>query len=79
MRDKQGRTYIKLTELREGGYVVCDGDFPCIPAWSRKKVFRNDAGFFVECETRVRHYLEPQLQPDGSLIGVYPDGTRTGL
>lgn len=78
--DKQGRKYVWLDDLYPGMVVELDAGFTCIPA-GRHVV---KAAYYIEC-TEGHHWLEPQADGNGYLIGIYPPtpkylaGTRVWL
>lgn len=71
MKDKQGRTYAKLSELKPSDQIMVDGDFDCLTPWSFHTVYRDDEGLHIGC-AKGKHYLDGQLgADDDSLVGIY--------
>lgn len=77
MKDKQGRTYVKLSNVRAGDILLCDSDFSCMRSWSKHKVYqaktrRGKSGLYVRCVSG-QHFLDGQLsfRDHESLIGLY--------
>ncbi len=72
MKDKQGREYAKLSDLKVGDTVQVDDGFTCMEPWSKKEVRQSSDGvLFVEC-SELEHCLDGQLADDrDSLIGIY--------
>jgi hypothetical protein len=69
MKDRNGRTYAKLSDCRLGTKLEADGGFTCLLKGSIVTI-RFDSGFpYFECISG-RHYLSGQV--DGEyLIGLY--------
>jgi hypothetical protein len=61
-------TKIKLSDLKAGDTIIADGGFTCMEA-GPKKVYAADDGLHVLCN-KGRHYLEGQLDDDGTLVGL---------
>jgi len=72
MKDKQGREYARMSDLKEGDEVTVDGDFTCMLPWSQAEVLGDEDGLYILCE-EGQHYLQGQLdyQDDDSLVGIY--------
>jgi hypothetical protein len=75
VRDKQGRRYARLAEIKAGSYIRVDGDFDCMKKNSLRKVFRDREGYYVVC-SRGRHHLDGQSDGHGNLIGMYQEETE---
>jgi hypothetical protein len=71
-KDKQGRPYAALEELKPGSAILLDGGFDCRDAGEATVEADPDGRLFFACK-HGRHYLEGQLDDcDGrSLLGVY--------
>ena len=60
---------MKLSDLKPGDRLRCDGGFTCIPAGA-VRVVRDDAGdLFIACRKGV-HRLAGLIHEDDELIGV---------
>ena len=74
MQDLQGRSYAKVSEVKEGSYLEVDGDFTSMGKGTQLVVRKNhagDGGLYVECAEGT-HYLDSQLSDDGTYyIGMY--------
>jgi len=70
-KDKQGRAYAKLSELRAGAMVKVDGDFTCLEPWTAHEVKQDAAGVYVECQDG-KHHLNGQADDGEHCIGIYP-------
>jgi hypothetical protein len=73
MKDKQGREYARLSELKAGDLVKIAAGFECI-AEGTHTVQACEGGFYLTCNEGY-HFLEGQLadeETDDSLIGIYP-------
>lgn len=71
MKDKQGRTYARLSGLKVGDKVLVDDGFTCMKPWSRHRVQKGPSGdLFIPCR-HGQHYLDGQLKGKDSLVGVY--------
>lgn len=70
MKDKQGREYAKLSELKEGDQVQVDGDFTCMEPWSKLTVQRDGDGIFIPCRDGS-HHLAGQADDGENIVGVY--------
>lgn len=84
MKDKLGREYAKLSNLKPGDRIYVDDGFTCIPNNAIRKVYvSKDGDLCIRCggpfevdETKDapqvhNHSLEGQLTRTGYLIGVY--------
>ena len=83
MRDLQGRSYAKLSQLKPGDEVIPDDGFDCLLPWQPLKVVEVDGELAVihntsECgacggaDKDCPHGLEGQLMDDGdSLVEIY--------
>lgn len=79
MQDKQGRTYARLSELKEGDKIKVDGDFPCMEPWSEHTVHYHGedilalrSRLYIDCK-HGKHFLDGQLIDNKSdyLNGIY--------
>ncbi len=71
-RDRSGRLWAAVAEIKAGSVVRTDGDFTCIGRGRRKVVRRCNHGLFITCREGT-HLIEGQLSADGkSYIGLYP-------
>ena len=71
MRDKQGREYAKVSDLRAGDLVKVDGDFTCLEPWTTHLVQANTDGLWIDCnDEHHQHYLSGQID-NGYYIGIY--------
>ena len=59
---------LRYEELKKGDILVPDGGFDCITKNSRKRVEKDDDGFYVTCN-EGHHYLEGHFEDDGFVIG----------
>lgn len=69
-KDKQGRSYAKLSELREGATVQVDGDFTCLKPWTEHEVKIDADGHYVDCADG-EHHLNGQADDGEHCIGAY--------
>jgi hypothetical protein len=69
-KDKQGRDYAKLSELRAGDMVQVDGDFTCLEPWTKHEVKASDDGLYIECGDG-QHELAGQADDGEHCVGVY--------
>lgn len=69
-KDKQGRPYAKMSELKAGDVVEIDGDFTCMKPWTKQPVQNDKDGLFLECE-EGHHYLSGQADDGEHCVGVY--------
>lgn len=71
MPDKNGRNWVKLSQLTPGDEVECDGGFTCLDRKAVATVKEDSVGKYISC-SHGKHYLDGQLETDGdSLIGLY--------
>lgn len=82
MKDKQGREYAKLSQLKAGDIVWVDDGFDCMKRWSPRVViaeasdYRPGNELYIKCKSGM-HGLEGQLTNDNdSLIGIYAEDPR---
>ncbi len=78
-KDKQGRPYARLNDLKAGDTVTIDGDFTCLPPWSQHVVKSDDIGLYVECKEGEHHLAGQQDGPCDHLTGVYNGAVREKL
>ena len=81
LKDKTGRAYARLSAVKVGDTLECDGGFTCLSRGERRVVQndpatcppRNGNGLYIACRDG-KHFLDGQLDFDGSdaLIGLYP-------
>jgi streptogramin lyase len=72
MHDRHGREYARLSELRVGETVEVDRHFAGFEKY--RTVLEDDGRLWVLCN-EGRHFLDGELTPDGSLLGVYKVAT----
>lgn len=70
MKDKQGREYARLSQLKEGDTIQVDGDFTCINPWEKLTVGRDKSGLFIPCRDGG-HHLAGQADDGENCVGVY--------
>jgi hypothetical protein len=69
MKDKQGREYAKLSELKVGETIEVDRTFDGVEKY---RLVLEDSGRLWVLDNAGRHFLDGELMPDGdSLVGVY--------
>lgn len=66
-KDKQGREYAKVANVKAGDLIQVDGDFGCIKPWS---VLQVQKGLYITCEDGL-HDLASQIEDD-FYVGIYP-------
>ena len=69
MKDKQGNTYAKLSEMKDGAIVYLDARFTCHSAGQVTVYMDGDHAYFI-CD-EGRHYLSGQADDGINCIGVY--------
>lgn len=69
-KDKQGRDYAKLSELKAGDTVEVDGDFTCLKPWTKHMIATDDGGMFIPCSDG-KHHLSNQADDGVHCIGIY--------
>jgi len=70
-KDKQGRPYAKISELKAGNRIKVDGDFTCLAPWTEHEVKQDDDGLYVSCK-EGKHHLKGQADDGEHCIGIYP-------
>ncbi len=66
------KDFVKITKVRAGVRLRCDGGFTCINEHDVVTVREDPEGqLYVECRNGV-HYLDGQASPDGTYVGLYP-------
>ncbi len=70
-KDKQGRPYARLSELKAGDTVTIDGDFTCLKPWTQHVVKEGGIGLYVECKEGEHHLAGQQGGPGDHCTGVY--------
>ena len=68
-KDKQGRPWAKLSQLRDGDRVELDGGFICIDA-GIVQIMSRPSGLAFRC-AHGHHYLSGQADDGEHLVGVY--------
>lgn len=82
-KDKLGRAYAKVADIKVGSVLETDGYFTCMPCSARKIVHEGDEGeLYIECTGEddtpdakpcERHSLDGQISDDGLYyVGLYP-------
>lgn len=74
MKDKFGRAYAKVSDVKEGDRLEVDGDFTCMKNGSVYTVCKDESGLFVLCKAGG-HYLDGQIEGVGVeafYMGLYP-------
>ena len=74
MKDKQGREYARLSQIRLGTIVTVDENFAWFAPWSQHEVLYDERGRSYIASSCGKHYLNTLLREDGSIIGVYLHG-----
>lgn len=70
-KDKQGRQYAKLSDLKVGDTVTVDGDFTCLNPWSQHEVKSDAVGLYLTCKEGEHHLAGQQDDPGDDLTGIY--------
>jgi flavorubredoxin len=68
--DKDGREWVKLSNLKGGETVELDHRFTCHSP-GKVTVLLDDDGLYFTCD-EGQHYLEGQCDDDDHCVGVYP-------
>lgn len=69
--DIYGREYARMSQLKVGDKLECDGGFTCIPDKAIREVKMNNHGLYIDCEEEG-HQLDGQLADDNDhLIGLF--------
>lgn len=68
--DVHGNAYAKLSELKEGDFVLIDGGFSCL-SQGKAQVRADDSGrLFIPCSSG-NHYLDGQADDGEHCVGIY--------
>lgn len=67
--DNNGRSYVKLSQLRVDSMIELDGDFTCADA-GPVRVLHDGDGFYFICKDG-HHYLAGQADDREHCVGVY--------
>ena len=71
--DKQNREYLRVADAKRKQSIIIDGDFTCLPGWSRVKLRGLKGHLFFECGDGSRHFIDGQLNHKGThYVGIYP-------
>jgi hypothetical protein len=61
---------MKLTDIRPGDVLIADAGFTCMRDQSEHEVFKDNGGhLYIRCSEGA-HYLNGQLNDDGTLSGL---------
>ena len=61
---------VKMKDIKPGDKLFCDNGFSCLAPRTICEVKKNENGFlFIECNFGM-HFLDGQLNEDGSLEGL---------
>lgn len=65
-------TAVKLEDVKPGDKLLCDAAFTCLEPGFGYAVRRDEktGAMFINCSDGARHYLDGQLQKDGTLAGM---------
>lgn len=72
IKDKKGRAYAKLSQLKAGQMVWVDGGFTCLPPWTKREVKQDADGLYIDCSEGT-HHLAGQADDGEHCIGIYPE------
>lgn len=62
-------------DLYAGQRLVADGGFTCLSEGQVVTVHESEAGeLFVRCNEGPAHFLDGQIDPEGTVVGLRPAG-----
>lgn len=69
-KDKAGKPYAKVSEVKEGTVLVCDGGFTCVDDGAELIVKKDEKGLYFDCRD-AGHYLDGQTDDGKVYVGLY--------
>jgi hypothetical protein len=70
MKDKNGRPWATVSEVKPGSIIECDETFDCLQTGKEYTVYSRPDGLFISC-SHGAHYLECQLRDGKFYDGFY--------
>jgi hypothetical protein len=72
-KDTTGRPYAKLSQMKVGVNLECDGGFTCLKAGAHRRVLREGPGkdgLYIRCKSG-KHFIAGQADDGEHLVGLY--------